>query len=152
MGAKRIFKIRRFLLRNLKTNLINIFIVSIFVIILLWIFRLIRPIGWHQGPEIETKQKMNVLALNIYSFSRKNKRVPSSEEGLKVIILSPFNDKERSLKNFWVDGWGTPFKYEYEPDYSRCMLTSAGRDATFNTKDDLSIYIEESSETYSAPF
>jgi len=74
-----------------------------------------------------TKINMNTLQRAINSFMATEGRTPKRLEELQVF---------RPLAMDKLDGWGNEIRYERLSDYD-FRLTSAGRDKTFDTEDDV---------------
>ena len=73
-----------------------------------------------------TKANMMTLKTAIFIFTSEEGRTPENLEELKEF---------GSLRGAHLDAWGTAIKYEKLSD-EHFRLTSAGKDETFNTKDD----------------
>ena len=149
VGIQRDLEMKRLFFCHWKTNLLNILIVFVFLLSVLWFFRMIEWGFWRSKSEANTVQKMEILRVIIQKFSREKGALPTSEEGLKDVISGLFTNNtltEWNDRYYRFDGWGNEFRYEYQSVKKRCVLTSAGRDGTFDTRDDLALYVNETAE------
>lgn len=107
------------------------------------------------------------LANALNSFSTDAGRYPATSESLQVLIERPqvvpanrwrgpyLKDAlGKNLVGVMPDPWGNPYRYELTPSRPHGApfeITSAGRDGTFGTKDDMANYQKGLPSAYNVP-
>lgn len=92
--------------------------------------------------------KMNkIYNICLTNFKNDNIFYPDTKEGLRALLINPDDEvypvysksgyitKRMKLEKIMIDGWGNKFSYCLENE--EAIIISAGKDAKFNTLDDI---------------